>query len=95
MRDERYDDFVFGNILTDPLATVVARVLASNLHHDVQAGVKNCRRTCGWFAWCGGGSPSNKIFETGDPTATETAYCRLTRQALLDEVLSITERLAA
>lgn len=90
-RDERYDDFIFGNILVDPVETIIARVLSSRLQREIRSGLENCRRTCGWFAWCGGGSPSNKIFETGDPSATETAYCRLTRQTLLDAVLSTLE----
>jgi uncharacterized protein len=92
MRDDRYDDYLFGNILADSLDTIVTRALASSLHQHITEGIANCRRTCGWFAWCGGGSPANKIFEAGDPRATETQYCRLTRQTLLDVVLSSMER---
>jgi uncharacterized protein len=91
MRDERYSDFLFGDICADPLEVIVERVMASPLWRDISAGIANCRRTCGWFTWCGGGAPSNKIFEAGHPSATETAYCRLTRQALLEVVIGILE----
>lgn len=92
MQDDRYENFVFGNILTDGMGELTDRVLNSALCRDIAAGVANCERICGWFAWCGGGSPSNKLFEVGTPRATETMFCRLTRQALLDVVMTSVER---
>jgi uncharacterized protein len=92
MRDDRYDNFLFGNILTDSIETIVSRVLSSRLRREISEGIANCRRTCGWFPWCGGGSPSNKIFEAGDPRVTETEYCKLTRQAVLDVTMSSLEQ---
>ncbi len=92
LRDGRYDDFLFGNIVVDDIESIVYRILASRLRDDIAAGLANCRRTCGWYAWCGGGSPSNKLFETGDFRTTTTDYCRLTRQTLLETVLSVAER---
>jgi uncharacterized protein len=92
LHDDRYDDFLFGNIAVDEMETIVYRIEVSRLRADIAAGLANCRRTCGWYAWCGGGSPSNKLFETGDFRTTATDYCKLTRQALLETVLSVAER---
>ncbi len=91
-RHPRYDDFVFGNVLTDSVALLIRRVMESSLLADIRTGIGHCQRTCGWFDWCGGGAPSNKIFETGTAAASETAYCRLTRKTLLEMVLSVLER---
>ncbi|WP_285728802.1 hypothetical protein [Nocardiopsis sp. ATB16-24] len=37
---------------------------------------RRCRQECEFFAFCQGGQASNKYFEHGDFTVTETAYCR-------------------
>ncbi|MDF2973971.1 MAG: putative arylsulfatase regulatory protein, partial [Microvirga sp.] len=42
--------------------------------------------------YCGGGAPANKLFENGDFATTETLYCRLTKQTLLEVVLADLER---
>lgn len=92
IKSEPYDDFVFGNIVTDSLATIVARVVQSRLHRDIVDGLGACARNCAWFKYCGGGSPSNKYFENGSVRSTETLFCRLTRQTLLDAVLDMLEQ---
>jgi uncharacterized protein len=60
--------------------------------NDIAAGVDSCRAGCPWFRWCGGGAPANKLFETGSFAVSETLYCRLTKQALLDVVLEAIEQ---
>jgi len=91
MTDRRYDDFIFGNILYDSLETIIDRVFSSALHRDIVKGIAYCRASCAWFSLCGGGSPANKLFEAGTPLATETNFCRLTRQALLGVVMTSLE----
>jgi uncharacterized protein len=86
-----YGNFCFGNVLVDDLGTIAARIHGSRLHADIQAGIAACAQNCAWFTWCGGGSPCNKLAETGSLLSTETMYCRLTRQALLDVVLGLIE----
>jgi uncharacterized protein len=51
---------------------------------EVAAGVKRCSETCELFALCGGGSPSNKYFETGGFDVAQTNYCRFTKQAVYE-----------
>lgn len=86
-----YGNFCFGNVLKDDLETIAARIHGSRLLADIQAGIAACARSCAWFTWCGGGSPCNKLTETGSVLSTETMYCRLMRQALLDVVLGLIE----
>jgi uncharacterized protein len=86
-----YGDFCFGNVLTDNLETIAARIRASRFHADIRAGIEACASRCVWFDWCGGGSPCNKLAETGSVRSTETMFCRLMRQSLLDVVLGMIE----
>ena len=65
-----------------------------SVHNDISLGVDNCARSCQYYRVCGGGAPSNKLFENGDFTSTETVYCRLNQMAVLDVVLELTESLA-
>ena len=44
-------------------------------------------REAWWESAGGGGAPVNKLSENGSFASTETLYCRLTRQAMLDVVL--------
>ncbi|WP_412538380.1 radical SAM protein [Longispora sp. K20-0274] len=87
---DRYGDFSAGNVTHRPLPEIVADALASptRWEADLRRGVAACRATCGYFDFCGGGTASNRWFELGDLTATETAHCRTTRKALLDGVLA-------
>jgi uncharacterized protein len=90
-RDDRYGDFCFGNLLTDTLDVIATNIARSRLLADIRAGIDACQRTCVWFEYCGGGSPCNKLGETGAVTTTETMFCRLMRQTLFDVVLEILE----
>jgi uncharacterized protein len=37
---------------------------------------------------CGGGAPSNKLYENGSMDTTVTDYCRYTKKAIAELVLS-------
>lgn len=88
MRHPKYGDFCFGNVLKDDMDAIAERIRHSTLCHDIAAGVEACRQECAWFAYCGGGAPSNKLYENGTVESTETAFCRLTRQMVLDAVMT-------
>lgn len=91
MTHDRYGDFVFGNILRDDLETSLQTDKFRRIHEDINSGVEQCRRECGYFSVCGGGSPSNKLFENGTFNCTETLFCRLTRKILTDVALGVFE----
>ena len=91
---EKYGDFVFGNLLMDSFDDIVRNEKFRSVCNDISLGVHNCARSCQYYRVCGGGAPSNKLFENGDFTSTETVYCRLNQMAVLDVVLELTESLA-
>lgn len=91
-RHERYDGFSIGNLLTDDLETLLRSPELARQFADIRAGVERCARACRYFRWCGGGSPANKLFENGSFDSTETMFCRLTRQSVLEETLLALER---
>lgn len=80
-------DFPRYNVLTEPLAAFADRVLASGTLAAIEAGVDRCRTTCDYYELCAGGCPSNKFYETGDFSSTETLYCRIRNQYTADAVV--------
>jgi uncharacterized protein len=95
LRDARHGDFTLGNVAADSLEAIVASPRFLALHGEIVEGIERCRRTCAYFRFCGGGAPVNKLCETGSFASTETLFCRLNRQALLDVVLDRLGRPAA
>jgi uncharacterized protein len=79
-----YGNFVFGNPVTNPDTPPWDSIGFQRAHRDIRAGVEACRRSCGYFDFCGGGAPANKLYELGRLDGTETLYCRLTKQNLID-----------
>jgi uncharacterized protein len=84
--------FVFGNvhhcaalsdILEDP------RFIAT--YGEIRCGIESCSRECGYFQYCGGGAPVNKLSETGALNATETDFCRLTKKAWVNASLKFAD----
>jgi uncharacterized protein len=87
-----YDGFALGNILTDSLADAVKSPRLMAIERDIRAGVERCKATCSYFNYCGGGAPVNKYFENGSFDSSETMFCRMSRQAVVDVVLHKLER---
>ena len=82
-----YGDFVFGNILDGDLDVFSRTDAFLRASRDVAAGIAACKASCRYFAVCGGGSPVNKLCETGSLRGTETDFCRLTVQPAADALL--------
>jgi uncharacterized protein len=87
-----YGSFLFGNVHGHNLDDVLASAAFGRVHAAIRAGVRRCADTCAYFEFCGGGAPANKLFENGDFATTETLYCRLTKQTLLEVMLADLER---
>lgn len=92
LQHERYGSFKFGNLLEDTFEEIATRVEKSTLYADIRVGLRQCSDACAYHSLCGGGAPSNKIFENGSAASTETAYCR-TFQRSIDVVLNLIERI--
>ena len=83
-----FDDFVIGNVLDHTPAEVLAGPAFNKLQDSVARGRAACERECAYYALCGAGFQSNRYSEHGSLEATETATCRVHRQALTDVVMS-------
>ncbi len=88
----RYGDFLLGNVCDGTLEELLARQKLVEINAEVQRGVTKCRAGCEYFAFCGGGSPVNKLSENGTFDSRETMQCRLRIQATMDVMLAYVER---
>jgi uncharacterized protein len=84
----RHGTFALGNVASDSLESIVALERFRTLEAEIRTGVERCQQECPYFAFCGGGAPANKFFETGSFATTETMFCRLHKQVCLDVTLS-------
>ncbi|HZX08042.1 cyclophane-forming radical SAM peptide maturase AmcB [Kribbella sp.] len=82
-RSEKYHDFVAGNVLTDPLPTIIGRAAELRYVQEFRAGIERCIATCEFFAHCQGAYAGNRFFEHGNFLATETEHCRTSVQAVV------------
>jgi uncharacterized protein len=87
-----FGDFVFGNVLTDSLESVISTEKFQRVAGEMQAGVQLCRESCAYFGLCGGGAGSNKYWEHGSFAVSETLACRFRIKRVADVVLAALER---
>ncbi len=76
-KHREYGNFYFGCIQDDPILSVIHTKKFKEVWRDIAAGVRKCYESCADFAFCGGGSPSNKYVENGTFDSTETLHCKL------------------
>jgi len=92
MKSEKYQDFIMGNIMTDPIDNIFDNPVFKIINADIQSGVTACKQVCQYWDFCGGGSPSNKFFEQGRLDITETMSCRIHKKAIADVILQHLEK---
>jgi uncharacterized protein len=85
--DPRYGDFASGNVLSTPLAEILAAATSTPWIAEFIRGVESCRATCPYFGFCGGAHAANRYFERGRFDITETDHCRNSKIRLLEGVL--------
>lgn len=88
----KYGRFAWGNVHVDSWADIARNPQFQRAYADIKAGNELCRETCPYFAVCGGGGPSNKLFEHDTFVAAETEYCRFHVQAVADVVIERLEQ---
>jgi uncharacterized protein len=81
VRDDRYNDFVAGNVLADPLPTILDRAADLTYVQEFMVGLERCKATCEFFSYCQGAHAGDRYFEHGTFTATETEHCKTSVQA--------------
>ncbi|MEV6765977.1 cyclophane-forming radical SAM peptide maturase AmcB [Streptomyces sp. NPDC051105] len=79
----RLGTFDVGNVADADLTELVARAAQSGWVREVLDGTEACRSTCDHYAYCLGGQPANKYFETGRFDVTETTHCRNSKKRLM------------
>jgi uncharacterized protein len=87
MRCDAYESLCLGNVMTDSPRVIARSKTLQHLFKEVHAGVQLCAETCEYFDLCGGGAPSNKLFERGTFAAAATRFCANSIQLPLRIVL--------
>jgi uncharacterized protein len=87
LKSAAYNNFCFGNILNDSFDDLIDNVTLQRTCDEILLGVEMCRNNCRYFGVCGGGSPSNKMFENKSLVSSETSFCRLSVQAAADALV--------
>ncbi|HCT75897.1 MAG TPA: radical SAM protein, partial [Micromonosporaceae bacterium] len=59
VRDDRYQNFVAGNVLVDPLPVILDRAAALAYVQEFTIGLERCKATCEFFAYCQGAHAGN------------------------------------
>jgi uncharacterized protein len=88
MKDAKYGDFNFGNILDNSFRSIVNNDKFKIIYDDILNGLKKCYESCEYFSFCGGGAPSNKLYENGTFNSTETKFCKYGKKILVDVFLN-------
>ena len=89
MPESQSEMFKIGNVFSNPsLKNLMNNATFLDMEGKVLEGIEHCSKTCTYFQYCGGGSPSSKYFETGRFDVSATAQCTHYRKAVVDAVLS-------
>ena len=93
LKDERYGDFIIGNVHRHSLDDMRASDVMQRMTHDIALGVAACRNSCDYFSVCGGGAPINKLTENGSFASDRTRFCELTQMVPTDLILDALDRM--
>jgi uncharacterized protein len=88
LQSSEFGGFSFGNVYRNSLEDIFRDSHFLKIHADIMRGVEKCYKSCPYFGFCGGGAPVNKLFENGSFNSTETLFCRMSIQAVVDVVVS-------
>jgi uncharacterized protein len=82
-----WNGFRFGNVTENGIQGMLDHPAFRRARAEIADGVSLCRSTCAYYPYCGGGAPSNKMFERNSFAVAETMFCRLARQGVIDVVV--------
>lgn len=95
MKDANYVNFNLGNVHTDSFRGILQSEKFNKMFGEIMTGIKLCSETCDYFKMCGGGAPSNKLYENKSFATTETKYCKYSRKIVIDSILDKMEECLA
>jgi len=87
-KSEEYNNFNLGNIVKDGLDAIERNPTFLRMKDEIDKGVENCKNSCEYWSFCGGGAPSNKFFENGSFSTTETLACKYQKKEVVDLLAS-------
>jgi uncharacterized protein len=58
-----HGSFLFGNVATDSLDSLIANPKFNRIHDEIQRGIQRCAATCDYFQLCGGGATAQNSVE--------------------------------
>lgn len=93
MKDEQWGDFNLGNVHTDSFREALQTEKFQRIFNEIMKGVWMCRQTCSYYNLCGGGAPSNKLYENKTFASTETNFCRYSRKIIIDSIVESMEEI--
>ncbi|WP_449246424.1 cyclophane-forming radical SAM/SPASM peptide maturase GrrM/OscB [Desulfarculus baarsii] len=70
-----HGDFILGNVTSDAIAAAMGAAKGQRLWAQIKKGLLRCKAECPHFGLCGGGYPSNKLFENGSFDSARTTAC--------------------
>lgn len=88
IRSADYSDFLIGNMLHESLPTMIGKAHTLRQVAEFESALRSCAATCEFWQFCSGAQAGNRFFELGTFDATETAYCRNSKQALVRSALT-------
>jgi uncharacterized protein len=92
IKDPRYGNFVFGNVANSTLDSLLNDTKLRSVSAEINAGVERCKRNCEYFSVCGGGQPSNKLYQNGTFDSDATLACELRIKAPANVALDFLEQ---
>ncbi|MBM7846653.1 cyclophane-forming radical SAM/SPASM peptide maturase GrrM/OscB [Herpetosiphon giganteus] len=81
------EDFILGNITNTTIEQTVESEKFKRMYKSIKNGVINCKNSCAYWDFCGGGSPADKFFEYGSFEVTETISCKSRVKNILDVMM--------
>ncbi|GAB3943981.1 cyclophane-forming radical SAM peptide maturase AmcB [Micromonospora vulcania] len=81
--DDRYGDFLVGNVLRTSIPAMIANAGGLRYVREFVSALNDCASGCPFYAFCKGAQAGNRYFEHGTLAVAETNYCRTSRQALV------------
>jgi uncharacterized protein len=82
-----YPRYIFSNINSGGLKAVLSKHNFQSTLNEIKMGVRKCKSECPYFQVCGGGAPSNKLWENGTFNSTSTSYCTARFKIITDIIL--------
>jgi uncharacterized protein len=91
VRTQAYGPIILGNLTRELINDCISREPFVSLNRDIGHGVEMCAATCAYYKICGGGAPSNKLYENGTFRSSETRHCRIFIKTLVDLAIDFIE----